>query len=80
LPNSGYGFRVSLRHGSGVSEYTSPTLDTTYWTIDIPGGTVGEWRWSVAIVRRDSQQNAIARSDEWTFYYAPFTFDSPILP
>lgn len=78
LPGSSYGFRVSLRHKS--NEYTSPILDGTQWTVDLPGDArdaVGEWRWSVAIVQRDETQGMAARSDAWTFYYNPFGGPSP---
>jgi serine/threonine protein kinase len=78
LPDSSYGFRVSLYHGS--NEYTSPILDGTQWTVDLPGDArdaVGEWRWSVAIVQRDEAQDVAARSDAWTFYYNPFGGPSP---
>ncbi len=71
LPNPDYGFRVSLRNGERDLSYTSPILDSTQWTLDIPGSAVGEWRWSVAVVRRDGAQDRETRSEEWTFYYTP---------
>jgi serine/threonine protein kinase len=80
LPESGYGFCVSLRHRDNSSEYTSPILDGTQWTVDLPGNArdaVGEWRWSVAIVQRDETEDVAIRSDEWTFYYDPFGGPSP---
>lgn len=83
LPNSDYGFRVSLRHGGDGSDHASPILDSTQWTVDLPGDAndvVGEWRWSVAIVRHS---DVLVRSGEWTFYYDPFgggpsPFHSPL--
>jgi serine/threonine-protein kinase len=71
LPGSDYGFRVSLRHGSGSPRYTSSLQEDTRWEIELPGDAVGEWRWSVAVVRR-GEALALARSEEWTFYYNPF--------
>jgi serine/threonine protein kinase len=73
LPDSSYGFRVSLYHKG--NDYTSPILDGTQWTTDLPGDArdaVGEWCWSVAIVQRGEVQDVAARSDAWTFYYSPF--------
>jgi serine/threonine protein kinase len=86
LPNSGYGFRVSLRHGGDGPDYASPILDGMQWTVDLPGDAsdaIGEWRWSVAVVRHGEAGDVVARSDEWTFYYNPFgggpsPFHSPI--
>lgn len=78
LPDSNYGFRVSLYHGN--NEYTSPILDGTQWTVDLPRDArdaVGEWRWSVAIVQRGETQDVTARSGAWTFYYSPFGGPSP---
>jgi serine/threonine protein kinase len=77
LPNADYGFRVSLRHGSGAPDYNSPILNETQWEIELPGDAVGEWRWSVAVVLRGETQ-ALARSDEWTFYYSPFDAPPPV--
>jgi hypothetical protein len=79
LPGPGYGFRVSLRHESDAP-VVSPIFDGKQWTVDLPGSAVGEWRWSVAVVRRDGAQEAAARSAEWTFYYNPFpsSFVSPL--
>ena len=71
LPGPDYGFRVSLRHGSGSPRYTSSLQEDTQWEIELPGDVVGEWRWSVAVVRR-GETLVLARSDEWTFYYDPF--------
>lgn len=76
LPNSGYSFRASVRHEGGSLTYTSPMLDDTQWTVDLPGSATGEWLWSVAILRSDGE--IAARSDEWTFYYDPFA--SPASP
>jgi len=78
LPDAGYGFRVSLRHGSGAPGFSSPTLDGKQWSVELEGDAVGEWRWSVAVVRQGETQ-ALARSDEWTFYYNPFEGPSPTL-
>ncbi len=78
LPDSSYGFRANLYHEG--HEYTSPILDGTQWTVNLPGDArdaVGEWRWSVAIVQRSETQDVEARSDEWTFYYDPFGGPSP---
>lgn len=75
LPNSGYGFRVLLHRGEDGSDHASSVLDGTQWTVDLPGDAseaIGEWRWSVAVVRRSGTGDAIARSNEWTFYYNPF--------
>jgi hypothetical protein len=80
LPGSGYDFRVSLRHTSGAPSYTSPLLDDTQWTASLAGDAVGEWRWSVAIVRRDGAHDVVVSSDEWTFYYNPFGDLSPQPP
>lgn len=80
LPSSSYGFRVSLRHTSGAPSYASPILDGTQWTANLAGDAVGEWLWSVAVVRRDGTQDVLARSDEWTFYYNPFGGPSPPPP
>jgi serine/threonine protein kinase len=77
LPNSDYGFQVGLRHGA--DDYASPVLDGTEWTLDLPGDAneaIGEWRWSVAIVHRETG-NVAARSSEWTFYYNPFGGEPP---
>jgi len=71
LPDSSYGFRARLRHIERDLSYISPILDDTQWTVDVPGDTAGEWSWSVAVVRRGSDQD-LTRSDEWTFYYTPF--------
>ncbi len=76
LPGSDYGFRVNLRHGSGTPRYTSSLQEDTQWEIELPGDAVGEWRWSVAVVKQ-GETLVLARSDEWTFYYNPF--DSPPL-
>lgn len=78
LPGPGYGFQVNLRHENDAP-ITSPLLDGTQWTVGLPGSAVGEWRWSVAVVRRDGAQD-VARSSEWTFYYNPFpsSFVSPL--
>ncbi len=80
LPSSDYGFRLRLYHIGGVLEYNSPILDGTELTIELPGeaaDAVGEWRWSVAIVRHDGTPEEAARSDEWTFYYDPSGGPSP---
>jgi serine/threonine-protein kinase len=83
LPSSDYGFRVSLRHGSGSPRYASSLQEDTQWEFELPGDVVGEWRWSVAVVRR-GETLVLARSDEWTFYYDPFEgpssspLDSPL--
>jgi serine/threonine protein kinase len=71
LPDSSYGFRASLRHIERGLSYVSPILDNTQWTVDVPADAAGEWRWSVAAVRRSSESD-LTRSDEWTFYYTPF--------
>jgi serine/threonine protein kinase len=88
LPNADYGFRVSLRQGSDGAVHASPILDGIQWTVELPGDAgdaVGEWRWSVAVVRRSGTGDTLAQSDEWTFYYNPFggssgpaPFDSPL--
>jgi len=79
LPDSSYGFRAHLRHIERDLSYVSPILDNAQWTVDVPGDAAGEWRWSVALVRRDSA-NDVARSDEWTFYYTPFCSNiSPVV-
>jgi len=79
LPDSSYGFRAHLRHIERGLSYVSPILDNAQWTVDVPGDAAGEWRWSVALVRRDSA-NDVARSDEWTFYYTPFCSNiSPVV-
>ena len=71
LPDSSYGFRATLRHIERDLSYVSPILNNTQWTVDVPGDAAGEWRWSVAVVRRGSNQD-LTHSDEWTFYYTPF--------
>ena len=71
LPDSSYGFRVRLHHIERDLSYVSPILDTTEWTADVLGDAAGEWTWSVAVIRRSSDQDLI-RSNEWTFYYTPF--------
>jgi hypothetical protein len=56
------------------------------WTVDLPGDAsdaIGEWRWSVTVVRHGVAEDVVARSDEWTFYYNPFgggpaPFTSPL--
>ncbi len=80
LPNSTYGFLASVRHVDSNLAYTSSVLDSTQWTVQWPGDVVGEWLWSVAIVKRSDSSQVLARSDEWTFYYNPFPspFTSPI--
>jgi serine/threonine protein kinase len=75
LPSSDYGFRVSLSHGSGSPRYTSSLQDGTRWEFELPGDVVGEWRWSVAVVR-GGETLVLARSEEWTFYYDPFDSSS----
>jgi hypothetical protein len=72
LPNASYGFRVDLRHGSGDPQYSSPVLNGPPWRVELPGDKVGEWRWSVSVIRRGGTEDMVARSDEWTFYYNPF--------
>ncbi len=87
LPDSDYGFRVILHRGDEGTDHASPILDGMRWTVDLPGDAteaVGEWRWSVVVVRRSETADAVARSDEWTFYYNPFAggsspSESPLL-
>ncbi|MCP4543577.1 MAG: serine/threonine protein kinase [Chloroflexi bacterium] len=86
LPDSGYGFRVILHRGDEGSDHASPILDSTQWTVDLPGdatSAVGEWRWFVMVVRSSETADQVLRSDEWTFYYNPFDggtspFQSPL--
>jgi hypothetical protein len=77
LPNSGYGFVVSMYQMDGVLAHTSPVLSDEQWAVHLPGSApagdaVGEWRWSVAVVRRTAPRVILAQSDEWTFYFNPF--------
>jgi serine/threonine-protein kinase len=75
LPSSGYGFRVLLHRGGDGADHASPILDGTQWTVDLPGDAsqaIGEWRWSVVVIRRSGTADVVAHSDEWTFYYNPF--------
>jgi serine/threonine protein kinase len=81
LPDSSYGFRASLRNEVRNLSYASPILDGTQWTIDIKGSAAGEWRWSVAVVRRGGIQDTVISSEERAFYYTPFCSQiSPIAP
>jgi serine/threonine-protein kinase len=77
LPNSAYGFVVSMYQMDGVLAHTSPVLSDEQWTVHLPGvapagQAVGEWRWSVAVVRRAAPRVVLVQSDEWTFYFSPF--------
>lgn len=77
LPNNDYGFRVTLYHKDGAQAYGSPILGNEAWTVHLPGSepaieAIGEWRWSVTVVQRAAPGLALARSDEWTFYFNPF--------
>jgi hypothetical protein len=80
LPNANYGFRANLYHVGGTFHETSPVTSDTQWVVDIPGDAIGEWRWSVSVVLRSQPDDALASSDEWTFYYNPFPgpIDSPL--
>jgi serine/threonine protein kinase len=86
LPGSDLGFRVNVHHSQDGLPRVSPIIKGTLWTLDLPGEAsenVGEWRWSVEVVRGLEPGATIARSDEWTFYYNPFgsgssPFDSPL--
>jgi serine/threonine-protein kinase len=77
LPNNDYGFVVTLYQSEGLLAYESPVLSEEQWTVHVPGSgpagdAVGEWRWSVAVVRRAAPNVVLARSAEWTFYFSPF--------
>jgi len=80
LPNQEYGFLVKVHSASYDLTYTSPVLDSQQWTVELAGEAVGEWTWSVSIVKRRDTQEVMARSAEWTFYYNPFpsSFRSPL--
>ncbi len=71
LPDDNHGYVVILQHNNVT--YNSPILSDNSWQKILPGeNTWGEWRWWVAIVQRNAQQDTVARSDAWTFYYDPF--------
>ncbi|MBN1890356.1 MAG: serine/threonine protein kinase [Thermoflexales bacterium] len=76
LPDSTYGFLASVHHMNSSLAYTSPVLNSTQWTVQWPGDAVGEWHWSVAVVKRSNSRQALTHSDEWTFYYNPFPSSS----
>jgi hypothetical protein len=68
---------VVMYQKDGVLVRSSPVLSNEEWTVHLPGSgpardAVGEWRWSVAIVRRAAPGVVLARSVEWTFYFNPF--------
>jgi hypothetical protein len=63
-----WSFRVILTHESG-QVFPSPDLQDTTWSIGPPDGKVGGFRWQVVIVQND---NIIARSEESSFWFAPF--------
>ncbi len=77
LPNSDYGYRVSVTYESGDPTYVSPVLDVNQWGVELPANRVGTWRWSVEIVRRTGTSAVVARSVDAIFYHDPFTSPLP---
>jgi hypothetical protein len=76
LPSADYGYRVTIGHESGDPVYTSRTLDTEQWVVELPANRVGAWRWFVEIIRRTGTSQVLARSVDSVFYHDPFA--SPV--
>jgi hypothetical protein len=47
----------------------SDLLTESIWTTDMPASKVGEWRWTVSVVRNGI---LLTKSAEWAFWFDPF--------
>ena len=77
LPSRDYGFVVTMYQKDGLLTRSSPVLPNAEWTVHLPGAgpardAVGEWRWTVLVVRRAEPYVVLGRSAEATFYFNPF--------
>lgn len=77
LPSRDYGFVVTMHQKDGLLARSSPILPSAEWTLHLPGtgpasDAVGEWRWTVLVVRRSEPYAVLAQSAEATFYFNPF--------
>ena len=72
--SAGQTYRVTIRHVASNYAQRSDLLAASSWTAHLPAEKYGEWRWKVSVVQDEIE---VATSDEWMFWFAPFS-SSPL--
>ena len=72
--NPGEAFQIVLTYPKTGEQIRSGPLGVTEWTGDLPKHMVGEWRWTVRVIK---EGRVLAVSDEWFFWLNPHTGTGP---